>query len=457
MIRLLAAMALAAGLAGCTAGPSSTASRAQTGMAPLPEMKVFDTARPSPPAISNAQLADDFLALHFELESGRPLPVLTRVEGPISVRVTGRKPPTLDADLRRLLVRLRSEAGLDIRLTDAPDATVTIEVVSRAQIQRVLPQAACFVVPNVTSLAEFRRDRRKDSSNWALLRERSRLAIFLPYDTTPQETRDCLHEELAQAIGPLNDLYRLPDSVFNDDNVHTVLTGYDMLILRTTYAPELQSGMSRDEVAARLPKILAQLNPGGQTGGTAHTGETPRAWIDAVQTALGPGTGMTARRNAADTALRIATRQGWTDHRRAFSHYIAGHLSQANDPLTAQAQFQLALDFLEGSRTTRLHRAHVVAQTAAYDILRGDGGAALAQIEPSLPVAAASENAALLATLMLLKAEALALEGRPEEARQVRLDSLGWARYGFGSDAAVRAKMTEIAALNPMRRNGQST
>jgi len=34
---------------------------------------------------------------------------------------------------------------------------------------------------------------------------------------SPQEVRDCLHEELAQALGPLNDLYRLPDSVFNDD------------------------------------------------------------------------------------------------------------------------------------------------------------------------------------------------------------------------------------------------
>ncbi len=44
--------------------------------------------------------------------------------------------------------------------------------------------------------------------------------------------RDCLHEELAQALGPLNDLYRLSNSVFNDDNFHSVLTGFDMEMLR---------------------------------------------------------------------------------------------------------------------------------------------------------------------------------------------------------------------------------
>ena len=71
--------------------------------------------------------------------------------------------------------------------------------------------------------------------------------------------RDCLHEEFAQALGPLNDLYRLPNSVFNDDNVHTVLTSFDMLILKITYAPSLKSGMSRTQVQARLPAILKKL------------------------------------------------------------------------------------------------------------------------------------------------------------------------------------------------------
>jgi hypothetical protein len=61
------------------------------------------------------------------------------------------------------------------------------------------------------------------------------------------------------------------------------------------------------------------------------------------------------------------------------------------------------------------------------------------------------EHAALLSTLMLLRAEALELTGRSSEAQHVRLDSLGWARYGFGSEWAVRAKMREISTLSPRR------
>ena len=48
---------------------------------------------------------------------------------------------------------------------------------------------------------------------------------------------------------------------------------------------------------------------------------------------------------------------------------------------------------------------------------------------------------------MMLKSEALALQGRTEASRSVRLDSQGWARYGFGPDRAVQARLDDIAAL----------
>jgi hypothetical protein len=59
------------------------------------------------------------------------------------------------------------------------------------------------------------------------------------------------------------------------------------------------------------------------------------------------------------------------------------------------------------------------------------------------------ENAALLATLLMIRAEALDATGNPSEARAVRLDSLAWGRYGFGSNAAVGARLSEVAALAP--------
>jgi len=446
---------LALGLAGCASAPrEDTPTRAQISESTLPPMKAFGDPRPNAPMRSNSNIAADFLDLQFQLESGRTLPVFTRFEGPITLRVTGSPPPSLQADLNRLLGRLRQEAGINISQINQGQANVTIEAVSRAEIRRALPQAACFVVPNITSLDQFRRERRRPKTNWAQLRERKTLAIFLPYDASPQEVRDCLQEELAQAIGPLNDLYRLSNSVFNDDNVHTVLTGFDMLILRATYAPELATGMSREQVAARLPTILARLNPGGVSLPMRPIQPTPRGWNEAVQTALGPGADPTARRAAANDAARIAQTQGWQDHRRAFSYFMLGRLTQSRDPDLAQQYYRTAQQYLSRLPGTQLHGAYIATQMAAYSIARGDGEQALRQIRPMLDVAARAENAALLSTLMLLQVEALNQTGQYDKARAVRLDSLGWARYGFGSDWAVRAKMQEIAALNPQNSTG---
>ncbi|MDJ0822344.1 MAG: DUF2927 domain-containing protein [Paracoccaceae bacterium] len=434
--------------------PSDTATRAASAGADsstLPAVKTFSVPRPAAPVAANSDIARDFLDLAFALESGRVLPRLTRFEGPISVRVTGAPPPTLAGDLGRLLHRLRSEAGINISQTKSAQANITVQAVSRADIRKFLPQAACFVVPNVSSLSEYRGARRTVKVSWSRLERRERLAIFLPNDASPQEVRDCLHEELAQAIGPLNDLYRLPDSVFNDDNVHTVLTGFDMLILRVYYDPSLRNGMSRSEVANRLPGILARINPRGEGVAPQRLSRTPRIWIDAVQTALGPGANPAQRRVAATEALKVATAMGWNDHRRAFSHYAMGRLLQASDPDSAQDHFVLAQRYFGTGPQTALHRAYVASQLAAYAISGGRANDALFLLTPHLDTAARHENAALLSTLMLLRAEALDLSGRVTEGREVRLDSLGWARYGFGSDWAVRAKLREIGSLSPRK------
>mgnify|MGYP001949304103 CR=1 FL=1 len=363
----------------------------------------------------------------------------------------GRPPSGLGSDLNRLLHRLRTEARIDISQKQIETANITIEAVPRTEIRKLLPQAACFVAPNVSSIAQYRLARRTSLVNWTSLKERKTLSIFLPNDASPQEVRDCLHEELAQALGPLNDLYRLPDSVFNDDNVHTVLTGFDMLILRTYYDPALRSGMTRGQVAQALPAILARNNPRGAALPARYATRTPQGWTKAIQAALGRGTPAARRKSAAREAVRIATAMGWQDHRRAFAHYAMGRVLQASEPDRAHHQYLIADGYYAASPGTTLHRAYVATQLAAYAIAQGQGNEALRIIAPQITIARQSENAALLATCLLLKAEALELEGRPGEARSVRLDSIGWARYGFGPDWAVRAKLREIASLNPLK------
>ncbi|WP_416544778.1 MULTISPECIES: DUF2927 domain-containing protein [unclassified Phaeobacter] len=445
-----AALVLLATLAGCGTGSAPPApGHRGAATAALAPAKSFARAHPVAPQRANSDIARDFLDLHFQLEGGTELPVFTRFETPITLRVTGQPGSGLTRDLEALLLRLRREAGLDLRQLTTGAANITIEAVPRKAIRRASPRAACFVVPNVSSLAEYRRYKRHPRTNWANLRARQRLAIFVPNDVSPQETRDCLHEELAQAIGPLNDLYRLPDSVFNDDNIHTVLTGFDMLILRLGYAPELRTGMTRAEVAARLPAILARLNPAGAGRAAAPLPRTSLDWIRATEAALTPGTGRGTRLQAAHRGAAIARDLGWQDHRRAFNHYVLGRILQRDEPELAQQHFETALIYLQGRYDSPLLRAQIASRMAAFDIVRGDGASALARIRPALPVAARGENAVLLSSLMLLEAEALLLEGQTDAAYAVRLDSQGWARYGFGPDWAVRGAMREIAALAP--------
>jgi hypothetical protein len=431
---------------------SETATRAIFVESRLPPMKVFSVPRPQPPQASNSDIARDFVDLSMGLESGRKLDVFTRFEGPITVRLIGEVQASLPSDLDRLLHRLRTEAGIDISTTASSVANITINAVTRADIQRILPQAACFVVPNVSTLPEYRQARRTHRVNWGRITERTRLAIFLPNDASPQEARDCLHEELAQALGPLNDLYRLPNSVFNDDNVHTVLTGYDMLILRAYYDPSLRNGITRREVVNRIPEILARINPEGEGLPAIRAGRTPRPWINAIQTALGPGTSHNSRKTAATAALSIASAMGWEDHRRGFTHYAMGRILQSTDPEEARMQFLQADSFFARSPSTDLHRAYVASQLAAFALTENRSDEAINLTTTSIELAARHENAALLSTLLMLRAEALDLSGRSSAGAEVRLDSLGWARYGFGSDWSVRAKLREISTLNPLNR-----
>jgi hypothetical protein len=411
---------------------------------------------PSSASRGNLALAQDFLALAFEMESGRTLPVFSRFEGTITVAMTGDVPGSASADLSRLINRFRVEAGIDIRSTTVGEtAAITIHFSPRAQLRRLAPTAACFVVPNVSTPADYKARRGTAAVDWATLIQRRTVGIFVPADASPQEVRDCLNEEIAQAIGPLNDLYRLSDSVFNDDNFHSVLTDFDMTILRAYYAPELRSGMSKSAVAAVLPGVLNRVNPAGAGFGGGDASNTPRSWKQAVETALGSGgAGQGARRAAADRALMIARAQGWTDSRLAFSHFAIARLYVGSDRTRAIEEFSRAAAIYRRLPDASIHVAHIDMQLAAIAVASGQPEQALAFAFRALPVVRGAQNHALLATILLIKAEALDLAGRSAEAEAVRMDSQQWARYGFGSDAQMRARTREIAALGAQGSRG---
>ena len=449
-VRAYALSALTLVLAACAPGDSDIAERRVSDVSALPPMQSFATARATPSVRSNGQLAGDFLELTFELESGREIPRLTRFEGDIPIELRGPASQTLRRDLARLISRLQNEAGLPVRAARAgEDAAIIVEVLPRRDLQRAVPQAACFVVPRVRGWEEFRKQRRSAAVDWTTLHTREVASVFLPGDVSPQEARDCLHEEIAQALGPLNDLYRLPDSVFNDDNFHTVLTGFDMLMLRVTYDKALASGMGRAQVADALPSILARLNPRGQRPGPSAAPPTPHIWVDAIEGALGPRGAPGVRRTQARRAVELARSAGWQDTRMAFSLYAYGRLSLNQAPEEALASFVEAANIYNQLPDTQIQAAHVAMQLAAYALSAGEARATVELVDRHIGAVRAAENAALLSTLMMMRAEALEMLGRSAEAREERNEALGWARYGFGPDMLVRERASEIAALAP--------
>ncbi len=443
--RRLSALALTlGGLAACTPLTDDT----------ITSIRFAPTIMPQGVARSNADLAADFLDLTFALESGEKLDRLLRYEAPIRIHVASPALAAYVSDIEALLARLRREAGVDIALTDTPaKAQIRIQAVPTAQLARVYPAAACFIVPGETDWTDFLRSRPDSLLRWSRQKTLEGAAIFLPTDTTPQDVRDCLHEEITQALGPANDLYRLPDTIWNDDNLHGIATPFDMLMLRLLYQPELKSGMTRAATAAALPALLARENPRGRDVPRSARHPESRAWASAIEAALSRDAPREDRATAARIAAQIAAEMRPVDHRLAVSLLTLGRLTLRQDPDEAARYFAEAYEISRRRLgPTDLRTAHAGVHVAAVALAAGKFGSTVALSERHAPAARSGQNAILLAGLMSLRAEALLGLGRTSAAREARLDSLRWARYGFGDDdgklAREQAAITEILRID---------
>ena len=319
-----------------------------------------------------------------------------------------------------------------------------------AQITRVFPTAACFIVPGETDWRGFMRRRPEARLRWPDQKTLERAAIFLPLDTTPQDVRDCLHEEITQALGPADDLYRLPDSIWNDDNFHGMATPFDMTILRALYQPEFRSGMTREEAAAVAARGAEPGEPQGPRAaaaaaepGVAGLGRGDRGGAvarRAAQQAAGGGDHRRADRGG-DAAGRPPARGLAADARAARNSGATRPRRRATSP--RRTTFSAASSASDDVRTAQagVHLAALALGTGQYQV-------AITLADRHLPAARDGQNAILIAGLLSIKAEALAGLGQAEEAQATRLDSLRWARYGFGdTDGALAREQAQLAAL----------
>ena len=119
---------------------------------------------------SNEDIFEEFIDYAFALESGETLEALSRFEGPIRVALINSHSHIIEYDLDILVARLQKEAGIPIRLiADPTSANIIIEMITKRQLNRTAPNAACIVVPRMSSWTEFRKNRFNRRSDWTSL------------------------------------------------------------------------------------------------------------------------------------------------------------------------------------------------------------------------------------------------------------------------------------------------
>ena len=421
MFRKFCAIAIAVLLAGCV---------------PPPMNATGGVAR------ANAAIADEFIAYMFETEGGMRIPRLLRYETPVRVSIDGAI-GAYRRDLEAVLAGIRQKSGLDIAVTDGA-AQIRILQVPASALAQIYPTAACAVVPAVSRFAQVQQH---DFPRWSDQQSLTKAVVLIPDTAPPYVVRACLNEEVAQALGPVNDQYRVSDTVFNDDNVYNTLTDYDHLLLRLLYSPELHTGMGMAAVRARLPALLARENPAGERPG--HAPRTDARWKFLIENAINSALPRPERLRAAEQAVRRARR--FSDHRLAHALLIYGRLTLRDQPALAAPAFQEAYrlnlaQLGQGNLRTALTAMHLAAVT----LKTADYAAVISLTTPALATARQFDDPVLEAGLQSLRAVAFARLGQESQAQAARVDSLARARYAYGKNAGqIAASQAQIEGLLP--------
>ncbi|MEM7509071.1 MAG: DUF2927 domain-containing protein [Pseudomonadota bacterium] len=231
--------------------------------APRPDAPSYTSAVPAGGTrYSNDSIADVFVRLTHDLEWGGSRPNLVRFEGPVTVALTGAGAQQYQGFLTAFLADLADRTNIPITATEGP-ASILIRLVPGAEYA-IYDQNQCFVIMDQPDWKTFLESDVAGGNQFEERTSQSLLSVIIPNTAEPYNIRECIIEEITQALGPANDLYSLSNSIFNDDNAHTWPTALDYLVLRVLYDPDMRTGLNRDETREKARTILHRVNPDGR-------------------------------------------------------------------------------------------------------------------------------------------------------------------------------------------------
>lgn len=285
---------------------------------------------------SNESLADLFVTLTHEIEWGAQRRHLIRYEGPISVGLTGPGADRYSGFIDTYLTELRLRAGVPIARGAGPH-NLLIRFVSGEDFRARVPRHYCVVAPGRPEWNRFSRSPRRHGTRPFERMERiDAMTVFIPDNAEPYLVRACLIEEIAQALGPTNDLYALGPSIFNDDAAHVWPTRLDYLVLAVLYAPEMRTGLSRRETRQIAMLLLDRLNPEGRGAPPLPPLRTRemKDWAEMMRDAFDRSRSLQKRIASARDALALAQRlaPGTAFHCRSLQALARAY---GNDPAGA--------------------------------------------------------------------------------------------------------------------------
>ncbi|MGF1444599.1 MAG: DUF2927 domain-containing protein [Pikeienuella sp.] len=387
---------------------------------------------------ANASLARLFVTLTHETEWGGAKPHLVRFEGPVRVALEGSAAASYGPFLDDYMTYLRRHTGIDISRVPGP-GNMTIRLVPGRLFTSLLPDAACVLVSGDVSWDDFA-DRPDAMGGIAMTRARAleAVTIFIPDMAIPADLRRCLLEEIAQGLGPVNDLYGLGPSVFNDDFGHLWPTRLDLLMLRVLYDPSLETGLGRAETERRARAVLDRINPAGRRAAPLPPAEhrAEARWRSLVGEVLRSDRSAEARRLAARDALGFAEAAlpgtPWHCHSLA----LRAQVEKRADPALAArllSQAETVCARVHGAEDPRLAQARLTR--AGIALAQADPETALAATDGLAPTLAGHGLDEALAAYYALRARALLSLGREADGRAASQAAAAWGAYAIGRAA----------------------
>jgi hypothetical protein len=212
-------------------------------------------------SFTDAEIIDGFFRIVFGAEfhvSGQ-VDRIRKYEGPIRVYADSRAKPDRRKQVSDVVEDIRSKVrNLDIAMADSrKDANVTVTLVRDRDIEKTIRQfygreQAAKIVKSLEPqcLSGFRKDG---------LYRIQHSDVIIVVDAGEFVFRDCVYEELLQALGPINDDDELPWTMFNDEVQMGFFDIYDQYLLNILYDPRIRAGMTKEQVKELLPQILPDV------------------------------------------------------------------------------------------------------------------------------------------------------------------------------------------------------